>query len=198
MGKVLRFMDTFVRPADATQYAAGDEISNHATAGSVVRAKFNLSGYSRGRILAASVDITPASGNLVITALNFDLLIFKTAEAPAAVGDNVTHPISGATRRKEVGRFLFDDGGWQNPLGAFAASTSGYQSLPAQMQVGIATPTIASPYEHGAWFDFTGANADTGPGGTSRELTVVLQALAAWNPGNVANTFGIALDIEVD
>ncbi len=192
MGRIIVLDSTFSRPADVTAYAAGDEISSSASAGSVVRCTFDLTGFTRGKILDASVDITPAAGNLVITALNFDLLIFRTPDAPAAVGDNVTHPITGAQRRKQVGRFLFDDGGWQNPLGAYAASTSGYQIVSAGNPVPIATPTLYDTYEHAATFDFTGQTA------AQRELTAVLQALAAWTPGAVVNTFGIRLTIDAE
>lgn len=192
MGRIIVLDSTFVRPADNTAYTAGDEISNHATAGSVVRSTFDLSGFTRGRILDASVDITPASGNLVITALNFDLLIFKTTEVPAAVGDNVTHPITGAQRRKQIARFLFDDGGWQNPLGAYAAGASGYQIVAVGAPVPLATPTLYSPYEYSGCFDFTGDTV------TQRSLTAVLQVLANWTPTGVANTFGIRLTIDAE
>jgi hypothetical protein len=192
MGRVVHFNTTLVRPSDATQYAAGDEISNSATAGSVVRPVFDFTGFTRGRILDMSLDITPASSNLVITALNLDAILFKTPDVPAAVGDNVTFPITGAQRRLQVGRFLFDDGGWQNPLGAYTASTSGYQVVSAGQPVPIATPTLFDTYEHAAWFDFTGQTA------AQRELTLVLQALAAWNPGAVVNTIGIHLTAEVE
>ncbi len=181
---------TFTRPADNTAYQAGDEISNHATAGSVVRSTFDLQGFTRGRVLSMAIDVTPGSGNLVITAFNFQAMLFKTAEVPAAVGDNVTHPIAGATRRKAVGHFLFDDGGWMNPLGAFAASTSGYQETPATMPVPLATPTIAAPHVPGHFFEFTQ--------GETKSLTLVLQALAAWTPTGIANVFGIALELEVE
>ena len=163
MGRIIQLTSTFSRPADNTAYAAGDEISNHATAGSVVRPTFNLSGFTRGLILAAGLDITPASGNLVITALDLNMLLFKTADAPAAVGDNVTHPISGAVQRTAVGCFRFDDGAWRNPLGAFTASTSAYQEVPHTLSLPIATPALTHSF--GAPFDFTGSPI------TSRELT---------------------------
>lgn len=191
MSRVLRFTSTFVRPADNTAYTAGDEISNHATAGSVVRPTFDLSGYTRGRILRAGVDVTPASSNVVITAFDFNLLLFKTAEAPAAVGDNVTHPITGQQRRLAIGHFQFDGDGWRNPLGAFTAATSAFQHVPNTISLPLATPQLVHS---------DGANFDFGSGGTlaARELTAVLQVLAAWTPTGVANTFGITLDIEVE
>jgi hypothetical protein len=187
MGQIIRLTSSFVRPASATQYTAGDEISSSATAGSVVRMTFNLSGFTRGRIIRAGLSIAPASGNVVITASNMNMLLFKTADAPAAVGDNVTHPITGAQRALAVGNFLFDDGGWVNPLGAFAASTSAWQQVPDTMLVPYATPDLA--HSDGANFDFAGS-----PIG-SRTLTAVMQVLAAWNPGNVANTFGAVIDV---
>jgi hypothetical protein len=190
MGRIIQLTSTFARPADATAYAAGDEISNHATAGSVVRSTFNLDGFTRGLILAAALDVTPASGNVVVTAFDVNMMLFKTPDAPTAVGDNVTHPISGATRRKAIGLFRFDDGGWVNPLGAFTASTSAYQEVPHTMNLPIATPALTHSF--GAPFDFTGQTL------AQRELTAVFQVLAAWTPGAVVNTFGIRLYIDAD
>lgn len=198
MGRVVSFSATTSRPADVTQYTAGDEISNSATAGSVVRATIDMPGMTRGRFLSAAMDITPASGNLVITALNLKLLIFKTANAPAAVGDNVTFPVSAATRRLLVASFLFDDGAWENPLGAYTASTSGYQECPAMQQVPLATPTLAAPYEHAGYFDFTGGPISGNENTTARQMTVCIQALAAWNPTAVVNNIGLYFDVEIE
>jgi hypothetical protein len=192
MGRIIRYTATTTRPADVTQYAAGDEISNSATAGSVVRATIDLTGFTRGKILQMGMDITPASSNLVITALNLKALIFKTADAPAAVGDNVTFPVTGAQRRLMVGGFLFDDGGWENPLGAYTASTSGFQETTAMQAVPLATPTLATPWEFAGCFDFGGSLY------TARTLTVCLQALATWNPTAVVNTIGMVFDIDVE
>lgn len=190
MARILRLTSTIARPADNTAYTAGDEISNSATAGSVVRPTFDLSGFTRGRILRAGVDVTPASSNLVITAFDFSLQIYKTVDVPAAVGDNVTHPISAAVRRKVIGDFLFDADAWKNPLGAFTASTSGYQRVPNTLSLPLATPQLV--HSDGANFDFTGDTL------ASRELTAVLQVLAAWTPTGIVNTFGIVLDIEAE
>src|SRR3990167_5273111 len=115
MNKFVRLRSTIARPADATAYAAGDEISNSATAGSVVRATFNLAGFKRGRLIAAEIDLTPASGNVVTTAADLDLLIFKTADVPAAVGDNVTNPIAAASRAAAIGGVRFGDTGGGGP-----------------------------------------------------------------------------------
>lgn len=189
-GKHTRMRSTFVRPADATAYTAGDEVSNSATAGSVVRATFDLSGFTRGHIQGAAIDVTPASGNVVITAFDLLLLIFKTPDAPAAVGDNVTHPIDAATRAKAIGAYRFDDGAWVNQLGALTAGTSAFQLVPAQCTIPLATPTLQAQYWPGHPFDFTGQTL------AQRELTAVLVTLANWTPLGVANTFGITLDLE--
>lgn len=188
--QLFRLRSTIARPADVTAYAAGDEISNSATAGSVVRAVFNLAGFSRGRIRYAEIDLAAASGNVVTTASDFDLLIFRTGEVPAAVGDNVTHPITAADRAKAVCGFRFDDTGWTGPLGTVAAGTSQFQAV---------TPTLVQPLAanvpHYPWPDGYLFGLDDQ---TVKTFTVVLRALAAWTPGAVVNTFGITLDIEAE
>lgn len=188
--RILRLRSTFARPADATAYAAGDEVSNSATAGSVVRATFDLTGFSRGRILQAGIDITPASGSFVVTASDMELLIFKTPDVSAVVGDNVTDPIVASTRCKAIGHYRFDDGAWLNPLAALTAGASAFQQVAATNVVGLATPTLQSPTIHG--FTFQGQTL------AQRELTAVLHTLAAWTPGAVVNTIGITLDLEVE
>jgi hypothetical protein len=186
--KLLR--STFSRPADNTAYQAGDEISNHATAGSVVRATFDLSGFTRGRVLSAALDVEAASGNVVTTASDFELLIFRTPDAPAAVGDNVTHPISAETRAKAVARFRFDDAGWTNPLGAVAAGTSQAQAvMPTKVQP-LGSPVLEYPHP-GFPFTFEGQTL------AQRELTAVLRTLGAWTPTGIVNTFGISLSMEL-
>lgn len=190
MKKILRLRSTIARPADATAYAAGDEISNSATAGSVVRATFNMAGFTRGRIRAAEIDLTAASGNVVTTALDLDLMIFRTDEVPAAVGDNVTNPISAANRAKAVAGFRFDDTAWTGPLGTVAAGTSQYQAVGAQFVQPSATPVLQVLWPDGYLFDFEGV--------TTKTFTAVLRALAAWTPTGIINTFGITLDIEAE
>jgi hypothetical protein len=192
-GKFFKMRSSFVRPADATNYTAGDEVANSATAESVVRLTYDLSGYTRGRILAAAMDITPASGNFINTASDLSILIFKTPDAPAAVGDNVALNIEGSVRAKSIGTWRFDDGAWTGQLGAVAGTvTSAFQQVPAQAVVPLATPALVSPHAVGHPFDFTGQTA------AQRELTVVIQVLAGWDPDNVANTIGVTLDIEAE
>lgn len=190
MGRLITLRSTIARPADNTAYQAGDEISNSATAGSVVRATFNLSGFDYGRIHAAQLDITAASSNVVTSNSNMELLIFKTANVPAAVGDNVTNPIDAATKALAVGAFVFDDAGWTGPLGTVAAATSQIQKVPANVVIPTATPAFYAQHHPGFFFEFLQEETQT--------LTAVLRALAAWTPTGVINTFGIKLDIEVE
>ncbi len=190
MGQVFRLRSTIARPADNTAYQAGDEISNHATAASVVRATFNLAGFRRGRIYSAEIDVTAASSNVVTTASDLELLVFRTAEAPAAVGDNVTHPIGADVRAKAIAAFRFDDTGWTGPLGTVAAGTSQVQAVCAHLVQPLATNVLQVPWPAGFFFDFNGQ--------ATQGLTAVLRALAAWTPTGVINTFGITLDIEAE
>ncbi len=176
----------------AAAYAAGDEISNSATAGSVVRPTFSLEGFSQGLIYAAQLDLTAASGNVVTTASDFELLIFHTVDAPAAVGDNVTMPISAATRALAIAGFRFDDGGWTGPLGTVAAGTSQHQAVGAHLVQPLATSVLQSPWVAGLPFTFAGKILSS----TGRQFTAVLRTLAAWNTATVVHTFGITLDIE--
>ncbi|MDP3939809.1 MAG: hypothetical protein Q8R92_16955 [Deltaproteobacteria bacterium] len=186
--RIIRLRSTIARPAVATAYTAGDEISNNASAGSVVRATFNLAGFRRGRIFAAMLDFTAASGNVVTTNADLELLIFKTGDVPAAVGDNVTHPIAAATRALAVGGFRFDDTGWTGPLGTVAAGASQVQAVGAHVVQPLATNVLQYPWPQGFAFEFL--DDDT------RTFTAVLRALAAWDPTGIVNTFGITIDIE--
>lgn len=191
MGDAIRLRSTIARPADNTAYAAGDEISNNATAGSVVRATFDMRGIERGIIRCAAIDLTAASGNVVTTASDFELLLFRSHEVPAAVGDNVTNPIAAATRALAVARFRFDDTGWTGPLGTVAAGTSQYQEVMPTVVQPLATNVLEAPFS-GFMFSFAGAPLTE----AGRQFTAVLRALAAWTPTGVVNTFGITLDIE--
>ena len=188
--KIMRLRSTIARPADNTAYAAGDEISNHATAGSVVRPIFDLTGFNQGRIRGAEIDLTAASGNVVTTDGDFELLIFRTADVPPAVGDNVTHPITAADRAKAIASFRFDDTGWTGPLGTVAAGASQVQAVMPTLVQPLATSVLHAPFYPGHPFDFTGQNTKT--------FTAVLRALAAWTPTGIINTFGITLDIEAE
>jgi len=187
--KLIRLRSTTTRPADNTAYAAGDEISNSATAGSVVRATFNLAGFRQGRIISAGIDVTATSSNVVTTASDLELLVYRTAETPAAVGDNVAHPHTAAQRALSIGGFRFDDTGWTGPLGTVAAGTSQIQVVAPTLVQPLAANVLQYPWTPGYTFDLSDQAAST--------LTVVLRALAAWTPLGVINTFGITLEMEV-
>ena len=205
MGQILRLRSTTVN-VGAAAYAAGDEISNNATAGSVVRPTFDLSDYRyqmdgrpagqrklSGRILAAQLDVTAASGNVTTTLSDFELLVFRTGDVPSAVGDNVTHPIAAATRGLAPARFRFDDTGWTGPLGTVAAGTSQIQRVMATLVQPLASNVAEYPHAYGFPFQFGESDTAT--------FTSVLRTLAAWDPFGagpaVVHTFGITLDIEV-
>jgi hypothetical protein len=191
MGKLTRMRSTVLVPCVAGAYQAGDEISSSQTAGSVVRPTFDLSGFTRGRIMAAALDLTPASSNVVTTASDMELLLFRTPDAPAAVGDNVTHPIAAAVRALAVARFRFDDTGWTGPLGTVAAATSQYQAVMPTLVQPLATNVLEYPVPSFV-FNFEGQAI------AARSLTVVLRALAAWTPLAVNNTIGISLDLDLE
>lgn len=170
---------TFSRPADATAYASGDIIANSGTAGLVVPITFNLPVRSDGRITGCRAVVTPASSTLVVTALDFDLLLFRpTTDIPFVAGgfpaDNAALAIPAAAYRELVGIFVFVNGAWRNESGALTAGVTGYQA------VNCAT---RNKYPFSI------------PSNTPR-LIGVLQAKGAWTPGAVVNRFDFTLDIE--
>lgn len=189
MGEIFRVTSSFVREANTTQFTAGDEMSNHATAALVVRPGFRFDGFQRGRILGAGVGIV-SDGTVVTTALNFDMLLWKTSQLPAAVGNNTPWPLTGLQRSRAIGRFLFDDGGWQNPLGAYTASSSAFQYCPAGWPVPLATPTLYANHYPGFFFHFSQ--------GEDPSLTAGFQMLAALDPGTETDTYHLVLDVEVE
>lgn len=195
MSKIVRIRNTIVSPSQAGAYAAGDEISNSATAGSVVRATYDMRGLEQGKILSAQADITTGDvSNVVTTASDLELLVFRTADVPAAVGDNVTNPIAAATRAKAVARFRFDDTGWTGPLGTVAAGTSQAQWVAPTLVQPLATNVLEYPIYAFSYSFLNDGQVLTAAGA---QFSLVLRALAAWTPGAVVNTIGITLDIEV-
>jgi len=179
-----RVTATFSNPSSAGAYTAGDEISSSITAASVVLPTFDLTGFRKVSIKKLGIDITPASGNLVITNLGFAVLICKTADAPTPVGDNVAAgaALTGVQRGKSV-KFNTFTTLWSNQLDATTAGTSGFQS---------ALPNV--PTVNGGLFEFTGSEAN----GEVRRLTAYTQVRNAWTPGAVINTFNYWLDLEVE
>jgi hypothetical protein len=167
---------TFSRPADNTAYQSGDAIANSTSAAAVVPMTFTLDNPT-GKIVGCSAVVTPASGSLVITALDFDLLIFRpVTDIPFAAGsyiaDNAQMSIAAAAMRELIGVFTFAAGAWRNPLGALTAGASGHQAV---------APSGRTGYQ----FDTLGSNT----------LIAVVQAKGAWTPTGVINRFDFALDL---
>jgi hypothetical protein len=183
---IKRITGTFSRPADNTAYAAGDAIANSTTASLVVPIEFNLQGYSYGNITGARCVVTPASGNLVITALEFELLLFRpVADIPFAAGsfaaDNAALTVSAAAYREAVGIFTFDSTQWRSPAGSLSvAGVTGFQSVDCASR------------------PFYPFNLETGITLAQRtKLVGIVQALDAWTPTGVINQFDFALDVDV-
>jgi hypothetical protein len=173
---------TFSNPASAGAYTAGDIIANSATGSAVVPMEFSTQPFSAtrsGRIRGATCVIAPASGNLVITALDFDLLLFpKSTTIPFTAGsypaDNAAMAITEAAFKQMIGVYRFSSSAWRNPAGALTAGTVGYQTVAPQtlqMDTYDAAPQI---------------------------LYGVVQVLAAWTPGAVINTFSFNLMCDGD
>lgn len=177
---ITRLTATFSRPADNTAYQSGDAIANSGTGAAVVPLTFTLPSDKRqGELLGARCTVTPASGNLVITAFDFDLLIFRPAtDTPFAAGsftaDNAQMAITPAAFRELVGVFSFVNNAWRNPLGALTASTVGWQA---------AAPATRTRYPFNV-------------GDLGASLIGVVQAKGAWTPTGVVNRFDFALDCE--
>lgn len=162
---------SLVRPGQATQYTAGDIIANSQTGSAVVPITFTV---PDGAV------VTPASGNLVITACDFDLLLFRPGtDLPFAAGsfpaDNAAMAISAAAYRELVGVFRFINTAWRNTLGALTADVTGHQNAAC-----VTRPSYP--------FSLNGLS--------SNALIGVVQAIGVWNPGNVAQTFNFTLDLE--
>jgi len=173
--RIQHFSGTFSTPADDTQYTIGDEVASSATAGSVVRAVFPLGGKRWFNVLRAYMSIVPAAGSLVITACDLALLVYKTDEVIAAIGDNKALVVP-STSRILAAKFNFVNGAWTQPTGAVTAGTSGYQEV------------LSAVGTRGNGFEFVG--------GETESVTAVVQAIATWNAGAQVQAFTIGLDIE--
>ncbi len=168
----------FSRPADNTAYSAGDAISNSLTLASVVPLTFLTAGAFNGQLIGCRAVVAPASGNLVITALDFDLLIFRSAtNIPFAAGsfpaDNTALAFTAAAYRDLVATFSFVNSAWRAPSGAVTAETLGTQAVAA------ALPNAA--------FNLAGLSTPA--------LIGVVQARGAWTPTGVVNRFDFALNV---
>lgn len=176
-----RLVATMSKPSDATAYAAGDIIANSLTAASVVPLIFSPQrDRAGGKLLGAKCTVKPASGNLVITAFDFDLLVFRAdTDIPfAAAGypaDNGALTISEAAMKSLIASFSFVNGAWRNPAGGVTADAQGVQQV---------APSGVSPMPFGL------------DGAATHALHGVLQAKAAWTPGAVVQAFTLELLIE--
>ena len=161
----------------------GNEISNSATAGSVVYPSFDLSGFRRSQPGRMGISLTPASGNVVITNLAFSVYLFKKNDAPAAVGYGTALNLT-AVQRQKACKFAFTAAAWTQPTGALTAGTSAFQE---------SFPAVGSIYTSvGNILEFTGSEAN----GEPRTAVVVIQVDAAWNPATIAYTMDIVFDVD--
>lgn len=179
---------SYARPADNTAYTSGDIIGNSGTAASVIPITFanatRVTGAgASGRIRGARCVVTPASSNVVITAFDFDLLLFRpSTNIPfAAAGypaDNAALTLTAAMYKELIGIIPFVNGAWRSQLGALTAGTVAHQvALPATI-----TPSLP--------FDLSDL--------TSASIIAVMQAKGAWTPTGIVNTFDFTLLVEQD
>lgn len=187
-GTTPQLLATYTRAADATgAYAAGDHIGNTTTGASVVPILFPLGGVS-GRLSGMRCTVTPASGSLVIAAFDFDLIVFRPATSiPFAAGsypaDNAALAVSGAAYAQVLGIFRFVNTGWRSPAGSVTvAGVCGYQASP------LYSP-VSKPRAYAA-FNVSGL--------AYQGLYALMQAQNTWTPGNVAQQFDFAPDVDLD
>lgn len=179
-----RVTASFSRPADNVAYTAGDLIGNSLTAASVVPITFAAARISGGsaRLTGCRCVVTPASGNLVIANLAFDLLLFRPAtDIPFATAgypaDNAALAVSSLAMKQLVGVFSFSASGWRSPAGSTSvAGVAGWQAVPLNS---------GRPFAPFNLSDLASLN-----------LLGILQAQAAWTPTGIVNEFAFALDVE--
>jgi hypothetical protein len=171
----MRSTATFTRPASATTYSVSDSIANSGTGSAVTPLTFKM-GVPRGLLISATCVVTPASGNLVIANLDFDLLLFRPdTDTPFAAGsypaDNAALAVTPAAFRNLVAVINFNSSNWRNPAGLLTAGAAGWQASVPSVQ-----PMI----------EFHTLDLNT--------LIGVVQVKGAWDPGNVANQFDFVLE----
>lgn len=179
MGQIVRVAADadLSRAADATAYTAGDLV-----AGALF--SFTMPGYlNKGRILALGLTITPASGNLVITALDGAVWVFHSGDELAAVADNAAYTLTDTHLQEHVARFNFVNTAWTNGLGTLVAGATGLQHMiPANFGI------------QGAPFNFEDRSLAVT---AARQFKAAVQIGAAWTPGLVIQTLKAHLDIEI-
>tara|TARA_R110002074_G_C12558458_1_gene667628 strand:- start:24941 stop:25531 length:591 start_codon:yes stop_codon:yes gene_type:complete len=178
---------TLSRPADATQYSVNDHIANSATGSAVLPLTFTMGiADCSGLIIGARCVLTAASGSVVTTAADFDLVLFRpTTSVPFAAGsypaDNAALSISALAANQLVGRFSFINSAW---------STSGFAATTARQVVGPASGLVADT------FNLHGIGTATVP--APDYLLGLVQAKGTWNPGNVAQSLYFELIAQGD
>lgn len=185
-GRTPRLTATYTRAADATAYQAGDLIGNSTTAASVVPITWDIGTNGSGRITGCRVVVEAASGTVALTNLAFDLYLFRpNTNIPFTAGsypaDNAAVNLTAAAHRDLLAILSFVNSGWRNNIAANAAAGAFLN------QEASVNGVYGRPY---APFNFSGL-----PATTIRGLIV---AQAAWNPGNVAQQFDFALDVDLD
>jgi hypothetical protein len=80
-------VQTFTRPNDTTQYAAGDLVANDTTAGSVTALTWSIPGGSKNIAKIVSVVMTKSDG-ADVTSATFRVHFFNTSPLAPANGDN--------------------------------------------------------------------------------------------------------------
>jgi hypothetical protein len=129
-----------------------------------------------GIIIGARCVLSAASGSVVTTAADFDLVLFRpTTDIPFAAGsypaDNAALTISAAAALQLAGRFSFVNGSW---------STSGFAATTARQTVGPSSGLVVDT------FNLHGIGTATIP--APDYLLGVVQAKGVWNPGAVAQS----------
>ena len=124
---------SFTRPANTTQYAAGDLVANSATAGSVTPLEFSLNGVGRsGMIRRARIYKSATSA----TAASFTLHLFDSAPT-VANGDNGAFSVS-ANLNTWLGSIALD-----MSSGAEAGASVGLVDVSANVEIGVSKPAMS-------------------------------------------------------
>lgn len=191
-----RLLASFNRPADATAYTIGDIIANSGTANLVtplIWPDAALAVGGSGALFGARCMIGAASGAVVTTNLDIDLMVFRdvnSAPFPAAgyPADNAplawsTAALALAAITEMVAVFRFRSANWVTFSGGGNPSTA-YQSASFSQLDGVTPGRNFAPYNM----------ANTG----SMRLLGIAVARGPWAPGAVVNNMSFILDSQQD
>jgi hypothetical protein len=134
--RVVEAQDSVTRPADTTQYAAGDAISDNATTPTAA-------GYFAFDVLATQgsvqiTDITLHKSDHDVTTATFWLLLFTVAPAFAGWEDNAQLAITDAEMKDCKAVVTFTAAGWANVV------TGDIQTYTPSTPIGIVTASGTS------------------------------------------------------